>query len=99
MRQIVIEQYIRDIAKDYLVALRIKGYGQYKTPEERLSDFESKLRDDHHLLDYADYIKEIRRLYPIIIRLQPNYYEWFHKRYFESLTNKINTKEKSEILR
>lgn len=90
MKQIVIEQYIRDIAKDYLVALRIKGLGRYKTPEERLSDFESELRDIHHLPDYANYIKEIRRLYPIIIRLQPNYYEWFHERYFESLTNKIN---------
>ncbi|WP_418405907.1 HNH endonuclease domain-containing protein [Alistipes putredinis] len=93
MKQIVIQKHIRSIAKDYLKVLRQKGATRYQTPEDRLLDFEKKLRKKH-LPDYADYIKAIRRHYPIIIRLQPECYEWFHKRYFESLTHNLDLSKK-----
>ena len=89
MKQIVIQKHIRSIAKDYLKVLRQKSAARYQTPEDRLLDFERKLRKKH-LPDYADYIKAIRRHYPIIIRLQPECYDWFHKRYFESLTHNLD---------
>lgn len=90
MKQIVIQKHIRNIAKDYLKVLRKKGIGRYQTPEDRLLDFERELRNKKRLSDYANYIKEIKRLYPIIICLQPECYDWFHKRYFESLTQNID---------
>lgn len=90
MKQIIIQKYIRSIAKDYLKVLRKKKGGQYQTPEDRLKDFERVLRNEKQLPDYADYIKAIILHYPIIIRLQPECYEWFHKRYFESLTQNLD---------
>lgn len=90
MKHIVIERHIRNLAKDYLKVLCAKGYGRHETPLDKLRKFEYELRKKLHMSDYVDYVKEIQRLYPIIIRLQPECYEWFHKRYFESLTNKID---------
>lgn len=90
MKQIVIERHIRNIAKAYCNVLRRKGVGRYQTPERRLIDFENHLRNVRLLPNYADYIKQIERLYPIIIRLQPEYYEWFHRRYFEVLTHNLD---------
>lgn len=78
------------MATAYLEILRTKRPGSYQTPEKRLANFENELRDTLHLPDYANYVKEIKRLYPIIIRLQPEYYDRFHQRYFESLTYNIN---------
>lgn len=43
MKQIVIEQHIRNIAKAYCNVLRRKGVGRYQTPEKRLIDFENYL--------------------------------------------------------
>lgn len=90
MRQIVIEPHIRNMANGYLKILRKKGEGRYQTPEERLADFENYLRNNQNLPDYANYVKEIVLRYPIIIRLQPETYEWFHKRYFEPLTRNVD---------
>ena len=45
MKQIVIEQHIRNIAKAYCNVLRRKGVGRYQTPEKRLIDFENYLRN------------------------------------------------------
>lgn len=94
MKQIVIEQHIRNIAKAYCNVLRRKGVGRYQTPEKRLIDFENYLRNVLLLPNYADYIKQIRCLYSIVIRLQPEYYERFHRRYFEEMTHNCKHSKK-----
>lgn len=89
MKQIVIEPYIRKMAQSLLIDLRNKGYGRYQIPEDRLRDFENELTNQN-LLDYASYVHKIRDLYSVIIRLQPETFDWFHDRYFLSLTQRID---------
>ena len=89
MKQIVIEPYIKTMAKDYLKELRRTRSGRYQTPEKRLEIFATEL-NNQNLLNYVDYVKKIRKLYPIIIRLQPEYYDRFHMRYFDALTQVID---------
>lgn len=90
MKQIVIEPHIRVMAKSYLKVLQTKHSGNYKTPEERLQVYETELNNSLNLPDYAKYIGQIRRLYPIIIRLQQGCFDWFHERYFKGLTQNID---------
>lgn len=90
MKQIVIEPHIRKMAKDYLKILRTKQAGRYQTPEERLEEFEKELKDNQNLPDYAKYVSQIRKQYSIIVRLQPDYFDSFHNRYFKGLTQNVD---------
>ena len=89
MKQIIIDPYIKTMAKSYLEVLRSSKCGKYQTPEKRLEIFATEL-NNQNLLNYVDYVKKIRKLYPIIIRLQPEYYDRFHMRYFDALTQVID---------
>lgn len=90
MRQIVIDERVRKMSELYLSIISKRGVGRYQTPEERLKDFEEELTNTYHLPDYAKYIKKIRDLYPIIIRLKPNCFDWFYDRYFRDLSQNID---------
>lgn len=97
MKQIVIEPHIRQMAKNYLKVLQTKQPGKYQNPEERLKDFENELKNNLGLPDYAKYIGQILRLYSVIIRLQPDCFDWFHDRYFDTLTQNINLSKKITV--